>query len=184
MAGNGFSAGWSSCANRLATYPAIFSFGDSLSDVGNAYIGSGLIGTPVPISPPYYAGRFSNGPNWLDDLSAKLELSMSPSFNIPPGNDFAVGGVDTRVTTLSTGSISRNEQVLIDLGDQAAFFITVHPSPNGRRAGHARHRRQCDLRSAVTQLEKRLNEFHRHDDDVLNEAVMNTVGAISDWTIH
>jgi thermolabile hemolysin len=59
-------------AAHAATYPAMYSFGDSLSDVGNAYIASGLIGTPVPISPPYAKGRFSNGPIWLDDLSAKL----------------------------------------------------------------------------------------------------------------
>ena len=51
---------------RASGYTAIYSFGDSLSDVGNVY---NLTGQTIPI-PPYSNGRFSNGANWLDDLSA------------------------------------------------------------------------------------------------------------------
>ena len=74
-------------------YSTIYSFGDSLSDVGNVYSATGGL---VPI-PPYYNGRFSNGPNWVDDLSAKLGLgTVSPS--AAGGNDFAVGGAQTGAT--------------------------------------------------------------------------------------
>jgi outer membrane lipase/esterase len=38
-------------------------FGDSLSDIGNVYI---LTNYTYPISPPYYQGRFCDGPNWID----------------------------------------------------------------------------------------------------------------------
>lgn len=65
-------------AAHAATYPAIYSFGDSLSDVGNALIASTIAKDPVPLPAFYFDGRFSNGPNWVDDLAAKLGLSVSP----------------------------------------------------------------------------------------------------------
>jgi phospholipase/lecithinase/hemolysin len=39
-------------------------FGDSFSDNGNVYA---LTNKTYPI-PPYWSGRFSNGPNWVDQL--------------------------------------------------------------------------------------------------------------------
>ena len=54
---------------QAATYPVIYSFGDSLSDVGNVFAGTA---DTLPLPGFYFNGRFSNGPNWLDDLSAKL----------------------------------------------------------------------------------------------------------------
>src|SRR5439155_21476778 len=46
-------------------------FGDSLSDTGNVYA---VTAGAVPPSPPYYAGRFSNGPVWAEYLAAALAL--------------------------------------------------------------------------------------------------------------
>src|SRR5258708_9793252 len=40
-------------------------FGDSLSDTGNLYKIY-----KIPVSPPYYEGRFSNGPVWPEILIA------------------------------------------------------------------------------------------------------------------
>ncbi len=40
-------------------------FGDSLTDNGNLY----NIVKFIPKSPPYYKGRFTNGPVWADDMS-------------------------------------------------------------------------------------------------------------------
>jgi len=73
-------------------FSAIYAFGDSLSDAGNAYIGTG--GTE-PASPPYASvngyGVFSNGPVWVQDLSQALGLGvLKPS--LAGGTDFAVGG--------------------------------------------------------------------------------------------
>ncbi|CAF1360179.1 unnamed protein product [Adineta steineri] len=44
----------------------IIIFGDSLTDNGNVYK---LSNYTWPIVPPYYQGRFCNGPNWFDRLS-------------------------------------------------------------------------------------------------------------------
>jgi phospholipase/lecithinase/hemolysin len=46
---------------------AIVVFGDSLSDNGNLYE---YMGYRLPQDPPYFAGRFSNGPVWVEHLVA------------------------------------------------------------------------------------------------------------------
>jgi phospholipase/lecithinase/hemolysin len=82
-------------------YSALYAFGDSLSDVGNVFAGSG--GTEP--APPYFAGRFSNGPIWLDYLAAQLGTGpMIPS--LLGGTDYAFGLATTGYApTLSTPSL-------------------------------------------------------------------------------
>jgi outer membrane lipase/esterase len=45
-------------------FDRIVAFGDSLTDDGNLYALTG-----IPQSPPYFAGRFSNGPVWVEPLT-------------------------------------------------------------------------------------------------------------------
>ena len=67
-------------------YSKLVVFGDSISDNGNVYrVSSGF----VPQSPPYYMGRFSNGPIYVDDLAA------IPGFVGQPTEDLAYGGALT-----------------------------------------------------------------------------------------
>jgi phospholipase/lecithinase/hemolysin len=70
----------------------IVSFGDSLSDVGNDYIGSG--GTQPDPPSDYFQGRFTNGGNWLDHLAKDLGLA-GPSPALAGGPNFAFGGAST-----------------------------------------------------------------------------------------
>ena len=67
-------------------YTALYVFGDSYCDVGNIYIATGGL---IP-APPYYAGRFSNGPIWIDHLAGFLGLTVKPS--LAGGTDYAAGG--------------------------------------------------------------------------------------------
>ena len=92
--------GWISLA-QAGSYSAIYAFGDSLSDVGNVFVGTG--GTEP--APPYFAGRFSNGPIWLDYLAAQLGTGpMIPS--LLGGTDYAFGSATTGYgPTLSTPSL-------------------------------------------------------------------------------
>jgi phospholipase/lecithinase/hemolysin len=73
-----------------APFSALYVFGDSLSDIGNVFISTGGL---IPAS-PYFNGRFSNGPNWIDDLAPKLGLGqIAPA--LAGGTDFAFGGAVT-----------------------------------------------------------------------------------------
>lgn len=66
-------------------FDTVVTFGDSLSDNGNLY--SYLDGI-IPKSPPYYKGRFSNGPVWVENLYE----TYFPNGKAENFLDFAVGG--------------------------------------------------------------------------------------------
>jgi outer membrane lipase/esterase len=70
-------------AAQAASYTSFWALGDSLSDDGNTYAESG--GT-TPQSPPYFEGRFSNGPVWAEYIAGDFQ-----SANRAAGN-FAYGG--------------------------------------------------------------------------------------------
>ncbi|MBD2197189.1 MULTISPECIES: SGNH/GDSL hydrolase family protein [Calothrix] len=64
----------------------IYVFGDSLSDTGNIFKATNGV---YPPSPPYFQGRYSNGPVWVEHLGTKLGLNPSKNIN------FALGGATT-----------------------------------------------------------------------------------------
>src|SRR6266536_3488274 len=66
-------------------------FGDSLSDTGNVLaVTEPVLAEAIPISPPYFQGRFSNGPVWVDILAERLDLPLRPF--LQGGTNFAFGG--------------------------------------------------------------------------------------------
>ncbi len=69
-----------------ADFSIIYGFGDSLSETGNIYQATE---NAFPVSPPYFEGRFSNGPIWLEILGQKLE---TPVVNFSFGG--ATSGLD------------------------------------------------------------------------------------------
>jgi phospholipase/lecithinase/hemolysin len=71
-------------AAELPTYNSIVFFGDSLSDNGNLYAKD--LGY-VPKSPPYYQGRFSNGPVWSEQVATYFADN-----NKVTAYNYAVGG--------------------------------------------------------------------------------------------
>jgi len=66
-------------ATTGSSFTALYVFGDSLSDTGR---------NPAP-APAYYDGRYSNGPLWVEYLSAQLGLPYDAA------NNFAVSGSTT-----------------------------------------------------------------------------------------
>ena len=64
------------------TYDRVFAFGDSLTDNGNFFAATG--GTYPP--PPYFNGRFSNGPVAAEVMAADLGAML---------HDYAFGGAST-----------------------------------------------------------------------------------------
>ncbi|CAF4162295.1 unnamed protein product, partial [Adineta steineri] len=59
---------------RLNLFDKIIVFGDSNTDGGNVYK---LTNNTWPITPPYYQGRFTNGPNWFDRLNASSKSNYA-----------------------------------------------------------------------------------------------------------
>lgn len=82
-------------------------FGDSLSDTGNAFLGTG--GTTPP-SPPYFDGRFSNGPVWVERLAGRLGVT-APTPAFAGGSNYAVGGAETGTGLSPIGAPGVLEQV-------------------------------------------------------------------------
>jgi outer membrane lipase/esterase len=73
------------CA-EVPKYDNLYVFGDSYCDVGNVFIAT----KGEQPAFPYYSGRFSNGPIWVDHIAGYLGLPLKPS--LVGGTDYAVGG--------------------------------------------------------------------------------------------
>lgn len=69
---------------RSTAFSRIIVLGDSLSDTGNFHALTG--GFPAA---PYYNGRFSNGPLWVEYLAGGLEMEIAT------GDNYAVAGATT-----------------------------------------------------------------------------------------
>jgi outer membrane lipase/esterase len=65
-------------------FSAIYVFGDSYCDAGNLFAAAGVPGAP------YYMGRFSDGPVFVEHIASAWGLPMRPS-NLG-GTDYAWGG--------------------------------------------------------------------------------------------
>lgn len=78
MASAAMLIGWLPTKAIAAPFQKLYVFGDSLSDTGNVFNASKqFLGSGEPSS-PYYQGRFSNGPVWIDYLAQKLNLTPTP----------------------------------------------------------------------------------------------------------
>jgi len=96
-------------------YDAIYVFGDSYCDVGNIYL---ITGGAEPLSPPYYMGRFSNGPIWVEHVASVMGLQMLPE--LEGGTDYAFGGAwATEPQVTAAGTIP-------DVPEQVALYLSQH----------------------------------------------------------
>ncbi|MDE2240767.1 MAG: autotransporter outer membrane beta-barrel domain-containing protein, partial [Rhodospirillales bacterium] len=99
----------------------LYVFGDSLSDDGNLYKLTGL--PPAP----YYEGRFSNGPVWVEYLPALAGLNSSSA------NNFAYGGAFTGDLTIGGVNIGTNLEAasLPGINTEIADFAAAGGSFSG-----------------------------------------------------
>lgn len=97
----------------VTDYTSFFVFGDSLSDNGNLYAAQGGILNPgaIPISPPYFEGRFSNGPVWAEHVADAFSTTGRFTAN------FAFGRADALM----------NNDGIPDLMAQVGLFATNVP---------------------------------------------------------
>ena len=138
-----------------ASYSRIVAFGDSLSDNGNLFNNTPP-GTPGRPAFPYFDGRFSNGPTWIELLSNPAQSSnpdssmnrfwggfgFGPPFNVTGNVNAAIGGaqatggvipsVQTQIGLyqLVGGTFGPNDLVSVQGGANDFFnFFATNPTP-------------------------------------------------------
>lgn len=99
---------------KTPVYDNLYVFGDSYCDVGNIYAATGGAEPPAP----YYNGRFSNGPIWVDHVAGFLGVPFQPS--LLGGTDYAFGGAwVTAPQAIPGGTIPSVPQ-------QVALYLSQH----------------------------------------------------------
>jgi len=98
-------------------YAGLVAFGDSLTDVGNRYAATG--GTD-PASPPYDAGRWTDGPLWVEHLAAGLGL--------PAPIPSALGGTDYASADARTALSGYAHNGSPNIGTQVTGYLSTHPT--------------------------------------------------------
>lgn len=129
---------WNASQVRAQTFTHVVSFGDSLSDTGNIFEVTSdpfnaillaflfpELDTPFP-PPPYFDGRFSNGPVWVERLSDQLGLGPVVPSELG-GLNYAVGGA----TTFDDGNFLINLVVPDDVEDQVDAYLNIHTPAGG-----------------------------------------------------
>lgn len=96
------------------TIDKVVVFGDSLSDNGNVYSITSKVHKVLPFVPvipknnPYYNGRFSNGPVWIENLADSLKVKLS---------NYAYGGAWVEPVWDS------RQLIPLDLGQQVNYYL-------------------------------------------------------------
>jgi hypothetical protein len=101
-------------------YTGLVAFGDSLTDTGNRFAATG--GTD-PTSPPYDAGRWSDGPIWVEHLAAGLGL--------PAPTPSALGGTDYAAANAVTALSGYAHNGSANIGTQVTAYLSQHPVVDG-----------------------------------------------------
>lgn len=95
------------------TLDKIVVFGDSLSDTGNLYE---YMKHQMPISPPYYQGRFTNGPVWVELLLQHYYQDKMNEHLL----DYAFGGAGV------ASENSDDDDALFTLGHEVDSYLLAH----------------------------------------------------------
>jgi phospholipase/lecithinase/hemolysin len=103
-------------------YDNLIVFGDSYCDVGNIFAATAGAEPPAP----YFAGRFSNGPIWLDHVAGFLGVPFKAS--LLGGTDYAFGGAWVTAPQPIPGG------VIPSVPQQVALYLAQH---GGKADPHA-----------------------------------------------
>ena len=110
------------CGQAQAAFTDMVVIGDSLSDQGNVLILSGGFVPPAEYTDGTNVGRFTNGLNYIDYLSASLGLGVAPS--LAGGSNYATGGA--RMGSASIGGIPLPNAFSL-LGQRDSYLLSLGP---------------------------------------------------------
>ncbi len=132
-------------------------FGDSLSDDGNIYA---LSGDRFPPSPPYFWGRFSDGPVWAELVRDELNLSGNSYVNYAYGG--ARTGFNTTFPFVPAGVLDQVEmfRLQVETYDPAgiAHYVVVAGANNYIQASESYN--PAEVTEAIDDLETALIELY------------------------
>ena len=137
-------------------FTGLYIFGDSLSDTGNLSIATG--GAQPPAGQPYFNGRFSNGPVWVETLAAGLGLSSNVLPSLAGGNNYAFAGARTGTSSSPPGVLAQVAGLWAPThptADANALYVVVgggNDLRDGRAAGSTAASRQAAAQAAATNL--------------------------------
>jgi outer membrane lipase/esterase len=122
-------------------YSNIYIFGDSLSDTGTLQILT-RGAAPNPADGPYFGGRFSDGPLWVEMLAKDLGVTNDAKSFLQGGNNYAVAGA-----RISSGGPADPPSLLAQL---VGLWTTAVADPNALYVMVAGGNDMRDSRSAFT----------------------------------
>ena len=93
-------------AHAAPFYSNLFVFGDSLSDTGNLSLVTGGA-FPDHTQGPYFGGRYSNGPLWIETLASDLGLAGKANPYLLGGNNYAYAGARTGTDSNPPGVLAQ-----------------------------------------------------------------------------
>lgn len=118
-----------SVSAQAGPFSGIYVFGDSLSDTGNLSLVTADTTEPQPDpSQPYFEGRFSNGPLWVEGLAWGLGLAGQASPYILGGNNYAFAGARTGVDVSPPGVLAQAAGIwgpTVFAADPNALYVVV-----------------------------------------------------------
>jgi phospholipase/lecithinase/hemolysin len=110
---------------QAASFSSMTVFGDSLSDTGNIFIATG---GAIPVA-PYFNGRFSDGPVWIDHLAAGLGLPSGAVPSFAGGSNYAFGGARTGAGGSPPGLLAQAAGIAFadpaTLADPTGLYVVV-----------------------------------------------------------
>jgi phospholipase/lecithinase/hemolysin len=119
-------AGLCSLPAHAGPYSSLFIFGDSLSDTGNLSVATG--GAQPPAGQPYFNGRFSDGPVWVETLAAGLGLTANAAPSLLGGNNYAFAGARLGTSNNPPGVLAQVAGLWAPthpLADPNALYVVV-----------------------------------------------------------
>lgn len=90
-------------SHAASPYTSLTVFGDSLSDTGNIFLATG---GAIPTA-PYFSGRFSDGPIWIDTVAAGLGLPGGAVPSLAGGGNYAFGGARSGTDAFPPGTLAQ-----------------------------------------------------------------------------
>ena len=154
---------------QAGTFSNMFVFGDSLSDTHNLFLATGGV-FPDLNQGPYFDGRYSNGPLWVETLAADLGLPNGAKAYLTGGNNYAYAGARTGTGNSPPGVLAQVAGLWNGLGDPNALYVVVGGGNDMRDARSAyttnsaadNAGRQRAANAAVTNLAQSLGFLALH----------------------